>query len=130
MKKSETHISFEDERGVIIDLIEGEDINAVTAVTIKKGAVRGNHYHKETTQWNYVMSGKVKLISRIPGDEAVETILNKGDLAATFPNEHHAIEGMEDSDIIVFTKGPRGGKGYETDTIRLTTPLCPRKGNG
>ena len=45
-----------DNRGYIKDLVENENINAVTIITLTKGAIRGNHYHKETFQWNYIIS--------------------------------------------------------------------------
>lgn len=123
MEKIKAEVSFKDDRGEIIDLIEGEDINAVTYISFVKGAIRGNHYHRQTTQWNYVISGKIKLVSHISGEETVETLMNEGDMAITKPNERHALVAIEDSTVMVFTKGPRGGKEYESDTFRLTEPL-------
>lgn len=123
MKKIDYQVAFSDHRGNISDLIENENINAITRITIAKGAVRGNHYHKETWQWNYVVSGRMKLVARMPEQEPRELILEPGDLAVTDPYEHHALVGLEDCDILVFTKGPRGGKEYEIDTFRLETPL-------
>ena len=64
MKKINIIVNFKDHRGEISDLIENEKINAVTLITLKKGAVRGNHLHKKTWQWNYIISGKMKLISK------------------------------------------------------------------
>ena len=46
-------------------------------------------------------------------------LLNPGDLALTLPGESHALIGIEDCKFLVFSKGPRSGKGYETDTFRL-----------
>jgi len=120
-----TKPSFIDVRGEIIDLLENENINAVTVITFKKGAVRANHYHKLTTQWNYVISGRIRLVSQMPGAPANEVIMRPGDLVATGPNERHALQGLEDSTLMVFTKGPRGGKEYESDTFRLEVPLIP-----
>ena len=116
-------VSFRDDRGVIIDLLENESINAVTVVTFEKGAVRGNHFHKHTTQWNYVMEGRVRLVSQLPGEAKREVIMGPGDFVATVPDERHALQGLESSRLMVFTKGPRGGKEYETDTYRLDVPL-------
>jgi quercetin dioxygenase-like cupin family protein len=48
-----------------------------------------------------------------------------GDLVATGPNERHALQGIEESTLMVFTRGPRGGKEYESDTFRLEVPLIP-----
>jgi len=117
-------VNFKDARGEIVDLIEGKNINAVTRITFTKGSVRGNHYHKETTQWNYLIKGKVKLVVQV-GDGAIDEItLEPGDLASTAPMEKHALVGIEDSDLLVFTEGPRGGKEYESDTFRLDNPIA------
>ena len=121
-------VNNQDDRGEIIDLLEDESINAITLVTFKKGAVRGNHFHKETIQWNYVMSGKIKLVTQIPGQPVLETIMKPGDFTATRENERHTLVGLEDSQVMVFTKGPRGGKEYETDTFRLDKPLVNAQG--
>lgn len=124
MKNIVLQPSFKDDRGVITDIIENEVVNAITRITFTKGAVRANHYHKETTQWNYLLSGSVMLVSQLPGHEVVNTIMKPGDLVVTEPNVRHALVGLEDSDLLVFTKGPRGGKDYESDTYRLDTPLA------
>lgn len=124
MKIIDYQVAFRDQRGEISDLIENETINAITRITIRKGAVRGNHYHKQTWQWNYVVSGKMKLVTRMLNEERQEVTLSPGDLAVTEPHEHHALVGVEDCDVLVFTKGPRGGKEYETDTFRLEHPLA------
>jgi quercetin dioxygenase-like cupin family protein len=124
MQKIKVVPSFTDGRGEIVDLLENESINAVTIVTFKRGAVRGNHYHKLTTQWNYLMSGSIKLVSQVPGGQLVETIMQPGDFVAIGPNVRHALLGLDESSLMVFTKGPRGGKEYETDTFRLEKPLA------
>jgi quercetin dioxygenase-like cupin family protein len=118
--------AFTDRRGSITDLIENEEINAVTIITFERGAVRGNHFHNETTQWNYVISGRLKVLASLPPDSVHETVLETGDLAVVFPLEHHALVALEDTVLAVFTRGPRGGKEYETDTYRLEVPLVAR----
>lgn len=123
MEKLKVTPSFKDHRGEIIDLLENESVNAVTLITFTRGAVRGNHYHKQTTQWNYLLSGCIKLVSQYPGGPIVETIMRAGDFVVTGPNVSHALVALEDSSVMVFTKGPRGGKEYESDTFRLETPL-------
>ena len=123
MEKINVSVAFSDERGKIIDLIENEEIHAITLITFTKGAVRGNHFHKETTQWNYLIKGKIKLVTQMPGEKVVETIMQPGEFTVTRPNDRHALQAMEDSEVMVFTKGPRGGKEYESDTYRLDVPL-------
>ena len=123
MKKIRLKISFRDKRGCIIDLVEKEKINAVTLITFKKGAVRGNHYHKKTTQWNYILSGKIKFLAQVHGKNVSEIIVKKGDFIVASPRERHVLVGLEDSELLVLTRGPRGGKEYENDTFRLKEPL-------
>ena len=124
MKIIKTEINHQDNRGSIVDLLENQNINAITFISFNKGAVRANHYHKKTTQWNYITKGKIKLVTQIDNGPIEEKILEKGDLAVTVPMEKHALVGMEDSEMLVFTEGPRGGKEYESDTFRLDKPLA------
>ncbi len=126
MKKIHTKVSFKDFRGEITDLIQNEKINAVTLITIKKGAIRGNHLHKKTWQWNYIISGKMSLVTKMPNKKTKKILLKSGDLAITAPGESHALIGIQYCKCLVFTKGPRGGKNYETDTYRLKKPLARR----
>lgn len=119
----DTIINHNDDRGIIIDLVENQNINAITYISFYAGAVRANHYHKKTTQWNYVLRGRIKLVTQFEDGPICELILNKGDLVVTVPMEKHALVGIEQSEMLVFTEGPRGGKEYESDTFRLEQPL-------
>jgi mannose-6-phosphate isomerase-like protein (cupin superfamily) len=123
MKKIQNKINHKDKRGVIIDLLQKEKINSITYITIKKGAVRGNHYHKKTHQWNYIISGKMKLISRKNNIKKI-AVLKKNDLYLSEPMEHHALVGITKCEVLVFTRGPRGGKEYESDTFRIEDKLA------
>ena len=42
--------AFEDARGVITDILQHTPVDSVTIITCTKGAVRANHYHKESIQ--------------------------------------------------------------------------------
>lgn len=107
---------FEDQRGVIQDVIGR--IDSVTRITTVKGAVRGNHYHEHTTQWTLVLSGRLLMASG-----RTRTEMWPGQVVKHDPREPHAWKALEDSECIVFAKGPRAGKAYETDTVRLEEPL-------
>lgn len=124
MKKYKLKTNFKDQRGIIKDIIQ-EDINSITYITIKKGKIRGNHYHKKTTQWNFIINGSVKLFYKknVLSKTIKKVLLKKNDLAVCRPNEPHAFKSLKDCEIIVFTKGPRKGKEYETDTYRLTSSI-------
>jgi quercetin dioxygenase-like cupin family protein len=115
--------AFSDSRGEIIDLIDHDSINAVTLITFRKGAVRANHYHKKTIQWNYVISGEILLATQFPNGEKNERVLRKGEFAVTRENESHALQALQESEVLILTKGPRAGSEYENDTFRLEQPL-------
>ena len=102
--------------------LKKKNINAVTFISQKKNKVRGNHYHKKTIQWNYLLKGKITIYSKFKNKKK-SIILKVGDLVVTSKNEHHAIKANKDSEFLVFTQGPRGGKEYENDTFRLDKPL-------
>ena len=123
MRKTKKRIIYKDERGLIIDLLERKKINAITYITQKKGKVRGNHFHKKTIQWNYLIKGKIELVAKKRNNKPKKIILLKGDLVETSKNEAHATKALKDSEFLVFTQGPRSGKEYEKDTFRLLKPL-------
>ena len=123
MRKIKNRIIHKDERGLIIDLLERKKINAITYITQKKGKVRGNHFHKKTIQWNYLIKGKIELVAKKRNSKPKKIILLKGDLVETSKNEAHATKALKDSEFLVFTQGPRSGKEYEKDTFRLLKPL-------
>ena len=117
---------FEDERGVIQDLFG--PVDAVTRITSVKGAIRGNHFHKATTQWTYVMSGLLRVVTEGSGHSGADGPRESrdyapGEIACELPGVSHAWEALEDTDVMVFTVGPRSGAAYETDTFRLEIPL-------
>jgi oxalate decarboxylase/phosphoglucose isomerase-like protein (cupin superfamily) len=112
-----------DDRGEITDIMVKENIDYVTLITSTKGSTRGNHYHKKTDQWVYILEGKIKMLTQMPDGPVILTMLQKGDLAKTGFMERHAMIALEDSSFMVFTRGPRGGDDYETDTYRLSEPL-------
>ena len=117
--------TFIDHRGEIKDLIQfdAQEI-AITRIRSFSGVVRGNHYHKETTQWTYIVKGITRVVSISPvTDILYEKIVGTGDVVLHLPNEKHAFEALEDTEWIVVTKGPRKGDNYESDTFRLEVPL-------
>lgn len=117
--------AYEDERGWISDILEDEVVEHVTFLTSVKGAVRGNHFHRQTYQWLYVVSGALRFIVQRGDEDPEEGIARAGDLLTTNPMTKHALEALEDTTMVVCTRGPRGGREYESDTYRLDVPLIP-----
>lgn len=128
MKVVKPRPAFKDARGLIIDILDGIRVECVTLLTSKRGAVRGNHYHKKTTQYAYVLEGKLRLWTQRPGRSVRTRIISAGDLVVTPPKERHAFVALEDSVLLACAHGPRAGRSYEADTYRLDEPISGRHG--
>ena len=101
--------TIKDKRGTIQDLKVGKDYS-VTFITFKKGAIRGNHYHKKTTQIDLILKGKLE-------DES-EFTWEKGEINEIEPNEKHAYKALKDSEMVSICIGKRIGKNYAKDTYK------------
>ncbi|HEY1705606.1 MAG TPA: cupin domain-containing protein [Trebonia sp.] len=109
---------FEDERGVIQDLLAGP-VDSVTEIFTRAGAVRGNHVHAETVQWTYVVSGRLRVVHQSAGAEPAANECGSGELICDPMGVAHAWQAVEDTTVLVFTRGPRSGADYEDDVQRL-----------
>lgn len=114
---------FSDSRGEITDIVENIPFDAATIISCRPGAIRGNHFHKETVQYLYVLSGHILYRTKLPDDTLIDSELKPGDLILTEKLESHAMQAKEESSFLVLTRGPRQGGKYEDDTFRLETPL-------
>jgi len=124
MKKLHKKINFEDERGSIRDIFVNEPKEYCTIIFTKKGGVRGNHYHQSTTQYDYLVSGKMEIYGQKVGEDKIERDeWIPGDYIVWDPNEAHEFVALEDSIFITFGVGVRSGDDYEKDTFRLEKPL-------
>ena len=111
----------EDDRGSIADIFYKKNIDHVAVINSNPGAIRGNHYHKETVQHMMITKGSLEywykdLDSQLP---AKCEVLKEGDVLSTPPFEIHALRILDNNQFIVFSEGTRGGKDYESDTIRI-----------
>lgn len=114
--------SHTDDRGTITDIFYKINANHACLITNAAGAIRGNHYHKQTTQYTYILTGSLVYYSK-PVDSkepASEFVATKGDFIISEPNEIHAMKTTADGcTFIAFAEGPRGGEDYENDTFRV-----------
>jgi quercetin dioxygenase-like cupin family protein len=111
-----------DQRGTITDLFYNKAVNHGCIITNEPGAVRGNHYHKLTTQYTLVLNGTLTYYSQ-PADgreEITSFVAAHGDMMISEPGEVHAMRtGAHGCTFIAFAEGPRGGEDYESDTYRV-----------
>lgn len=123
-------IATADARGSITDILFKEEFehSAIIETPVASETLpvfRGNHYHKETTQIIFIVSGKLTYWYKGLTDTYAKSIeMPKYARVTTGPNEIHALEFREPTTFVVFTKGPRGGADYESDTFRVD-PIIP-----
>ncbi len=113
--------AFSDERGSISDIFYKTQIDHVAIIKNKEGNfVRGNHYHKKTTQHIYMTKGRInywyKPLDSNSEPKSIE--VKEGYLVTSPPYEVHSLEIVGESEFIVFSEGLRGGDDYESDTFR------------
>ena len=114
---------FTDDRGTITDIASGVEVQHVAIITSNAGAVRGNHYHVESTQYEYLVSGRCELVTQVEGAESETRMMEAGDLAVSEPGVRHAMRFLEPSVLLVLGTLPRDSAAYEADTVRLEKPL-------
>jgi len=121
-------INHLDSRGLIMDIFEKKKINHCTLITFKKSSVRGNHYHKKSYQYSFILDGKFTVkemkIKNNPSNKIISLNLDKNNFIEHKPNHAHAFKcNSRTGAMIVFSYGLRGGKDYEKDTFRLNSPI-------
>ena len=113
--------SFSDERGSITDIFYQKSMHHGCIIQHNPGAVRGNHYHNQTIQYTFILSGSLRYYaSNLDRTELVTHDAIPGDFIVSGPQEIHAMKaGSEGCVFIAFAEGPRGGEDYEKDTVRV-----------
>ena len=118
----------QDNRGSIADILYHTPVQHAAFIASYNGAIRGNHYHKLTTQHIFVTKGRLRYWYQ-PLDKSSPVAWEdvwKGDLVTTPPFEVHALQILAyGTEFIVLSDGPRGGKDYESDTFRVEPILTP-----
>lgn len=119
--------AYEDDRGAIYDLLDGETIRHVGLLTSAAESIRGNHYHREQKQWMYIVEGEINLLlqdrrGEAGADAPVERVrMANGDMIYIPPEVVHTIEARADTTFLDFNDRARGpqGEGFEADTVRV-----------
>ena len=109
---------YPDERGLLVQICSG-GYRQINAVFTKKGAVRGNfHYHKNTREAFFIISGKVRVTASLNGVSECRTY-RTGDMFLVEEYVRHSFEYLEDTYLVgLYTSGvenPDGTKDIYTD---------------
>ena len=114
--------AFEDDRGVITNIIDKDGIAHVAIITSKRDSVRGNHWHPEDWQMIYIIDGGFtaryqELVFNdigdvIPHGELVVKNVVAGDLEFIPPGWAHAYRFNEHTVFLNITPGDRDAEGF------------------
>ena len=111
---------FSDSNKTITDLLN-KPVNHVGLITNEKNSIGGNHYHKLSTQYSYILSGQYEVLLA-PWDQPFnvkKTILNSGEMIIIPPKVIHRFKTIEKAVMIDIVTESREGTGYEDDTYRI-----------
>lgn len=126
-------VATRDARGQIADILYKTPVEHVAIIESRQGGlIRGNHYHKETTQHIFITKGSLRYWYQ-PSDRSQPVgsiVVREYELVTTPPFEVHALEILEPNQFIVFSHGRRGGSDYESDTFRVEPILTPEMVRG
>jgi dTDP-4-dehydrorhamnose 3,5-epimerase-like enzyme len=113
---------FVDERGEIQNLVDAP-FGSALVMHSKKGAIRGNHYHKTDFHYCWLQSGRMIYSHRPVGDTRPyqRWVIEPGQLFYTPPMYEHIMEFTEDSVVFAVARNSRTMADYEHDTVRLTS---------
>ncbi|MCL4435494.1 MAG: cupin domain-containing protein [Thaumarchaeota archaeon] len=107
-----------DERGTITNIINNEPVRSITITQSKKGSIRGNHFHKRSGKYVFVLDGKMELVV-IANETEVRQTLTAGSMVWIPKNMPHAFLAVEESTALEIEPLNRD----LTDAYRLDKPL-------
>ena len=112
--------AFKDRRGEIFDILKSR-VEHVGMVTFRKAGIeRGNHYHKKSIQYDFVISGKLKLVvSDVNGDNRKSFKVGPNSFSVIPPGMVHTYISLGPAVMIFMTTTHRRDKNYEKDTCRV-----------
>ncbi len=105
------YFEHDDPRGSIIGIINQGNWKEVNLITSLKDCIRGNHYHKKTTELFFILEGEIEVISQyvvhdtFSGDPA-HFIVRSGDVFFVEPYYNHTFIVREDSKWINLLSEP------------------------
>ena len=71
------YFEYEDPRGSITGLINQGNWKEVNLITSSKNSIRGDHYHKRTTELFIILEGEIEVISQRVVDEKIQQLLSQ-----------------------------------------------------
>ncbi|MDO8619169.1 MAG: WxcM-like domain-containing protein [Candidatus Daviesbacteria bacterium] len=113
-----------DKRGFLIPLVDEDHFKVKNVLYIfsKAGSIRGNHYHKKESYWDFCLEGKFKYYEKDikkPKSKLESVVVNAGEMIYCPAKIAHAIETLEDSTIICIASRSRKKETYDADVVKV-----------
>ena len=106
MQKVSPYISRLDERGGFLGITR-ESWAEVNFIETRANQVRGNHYHKETRELFFIVSGEIEVvIDDLKSDKHFDLSFRKGDVFIIEPYELHTFRTRTDAQWINMLSKP------------------------
>ena len=94
------YIKFEDDRGGLFGITQ-ESWAEANYIETKADQIRGGHYHKETRELFFIISGELEIaIKDLRSGESFEFTANKGSIFVIEPYELHTFTARTDASWI------------------------------
>ena len=95
---------WEEERGEFVQIAYQEEIHHLAILEIRRGFVRGNHYHQKKEEVFYIFQGKLKAVFMdMDTRQKEERVLEKGDKIRIRPFCGHMFHGLEDTLVVEYS---------------------------
>jgi dTDP-4-dehydrorhamnose reductase len=114
------YFSHFDLRGGICGINQGQTWKEINYIESAKGAVRGNHYHKETLEGFFIIDGTIRIdLHRLENDKKESFIVRRGDILMIEPNVVHTFIILEAAKWINFLSRSIEGSNKDFHRIEL-----------
>lgn len=116
--------TYSDDRGFIAPLVDEDNFKVKNVLYLfsKAGAIRGNHYHKKESYWEYCIKGSFRYVEKDikkPHSKLKSIIVHDGEMIYSPAGIAHAMEILEDTISLAITSRSRKQKSYEADLVRI-----------
>lgn len=93
-----------DEKGEFVQISYREDIGHLAFFELRKGQMRGNHYHRKKDEVFYVIMGTIEAVfASVPPDRKKTLVLEKGMKIHVPAGIAHSFYGIEDTLVVEYS---------------------------
>ena len=99
-------ILFEGARGFIKEILISEPVDTIAMIASTKGSICGDHYHKDSIQWVYLMTGSLTFLTQFEEEDIISRLIRLSGLVKTEILMRHTLIAGEALEFLPFTRGP------------------------